>query len=717
VKRLVLLRVGTFLFLFWLFWPRAWMPRATQAQLDELGSAGGPLLEAPPRVPGQAVILLLAPDEDAFPAARVLRSAGVPFGVSRDVSALSGRRLAVVPLAEKMPRLNDADRRALKRFVTEGGTLFIQTTGLLPWPELTALQSVSPKRTRRLLLFRRQADPALEVLPPALRRISLSDASVSKGPWTAGLNPAGHLADALAVFPDTRDAALTRRRLGAGRVFVLGADLRDLFVRLQAGRAFDAPAPGRSFTASADAWPLLLGALYQSATPGWVRLRPLPDGATALLLLSHSIETGVSVAAAESWAAREAGRGVRSTWFVQTNDSDAGVPGPFYDASFAAAVGRIAARGHEIAAHTVDLPDGFESLPWGTGIETSRSYRPQTVDGKLWDASLMGEVRVPKELLERRPPGSSVAGFRGPAFSYPDALDSALAGSGYAYDASLAASDVRTRRPFLLTRRRGMTGESGIVELPATFGGGDPRLPAPTAEEVLAALHRAAAVGGVVAWESTPREAAAGPEEAVLAALPPGTSVQTFGEAARFWGARSRTRFRLEPGPGPDDATLRLELPPDADRAGLAFETERPILSCQSQTPDLRAYCLGRRILLTGTGGDPEGALALQFEAPPSTAPARTATPARSRASASRRGTRSARGARRSSRARRRRRPGTTRASKRRHSARRSGRAGRASRRRTRPTKSRAGRTASARRSPPARAADAPPKASSAPRN
>jgi hypothetical protein len=609
----------SFAFLFWLLWPRAWLPSIeARAPRLEIASSDEDLLSDPGgRSPDAVAILLLAPDQDAFGAARILRAAGVPFLTTRSMADALSRRIVLVPAGERAMRVNPEDRDLLRAFVAKGGILIVQAQGQSPWPELTGLESASPSRSRRRIVFRPQSDDGFRLLThPELREIRLASDAVSEGIWTSGLTARRGAADTLAVFADTKEAAVIRRRTGDGFVYTLGFDLRDMLVRPQAGRDFDARGGGTdAFDPAGDVWPLIFTAWYENMTPEWVRLRALPADASGLLLLSHSLESGDSPAAAREWALWESSRGVRSTWFIQTNESDDGQPGPFFDAGFAATVRDIAAAGHELAGHTVSHPEAFSDLPFGSGLEKRHDYRPQTVNGQLWDATLTGEIRVPKQVLEESVPDFQVDGYRAPRLQFPEVLDEVLASAGYTWDSSLLAAGAMTHHPFLLTRRRTMAAESRIVELPMTFTDELPsHRPPLEAFDVLRALAQISDEEGVVVWQSRPSAANRALEAAVLEQIPDGVEIQPLGRAARWWFAREKTRFWLEPGPTPRTRTLRLILPPEADGAGLSFQLSRRLTACRPPSAEVTARCSGDRVVLLKTSGVRETSLRLEFE-------------------------------------------------------------------------------------------------------
>ncbi|MDE2142434.1 MAG: hypothetical protein KGJ84_08500, partial [Elusimicrobia bacterium] len=198
---------------------------------------------------------------------------------------------------------------------------------------------------------------------------------------------------------------------------------------------------------------------------------------------------------------------------------------------------------------------------------------------------------------------------------YPEILDEALAGSGYAWDSSLTSAQTLTHHPFLLTRRRTMTRESRIVEFPMTLQDEAPsRRPPLEAADVLRALRQVSDEEGILVWQTRPQPARRAVEAAFLDALPAGTALETMGPASRWWSARSRTRFRLEWNAPGKPWTLRMTLPPEADGARVSFEVFAPVRSCASLTPELSYSCDGRIVTVYATGGVRDAALTLQLE-------------------------------------------------------------------------------------------------------
>ncbi|MDE2511370.1 MAG: hypothetical protein KGL74_09630, partial [Elusimicrobia bacterium] len=187
-----LITLFTFFFLFWLFWPRAWLPSGTDAitPLEILSPNSEMIADDGLSSPDDAVILLLAPDQEAFPGARVLRTAGVPYVTTRDLSAALTHRFVFLPSGEKTVRMSARDRARLGAFVAGGGTLVVQAAGPLQWPELTGLQSAAPSRRRRRLVFVEGSDSGFRNLTrPEQKEIRLASPSIGDGVWTSALIP------------------------------------------------------------------------------------------------------------------------------------------------------------------------------------------------------------------------------------------------------------------------------------------------------------------------------------------------------------------------------------------------------------------------------------------------------------------------------------------------------------------------------------------------
>ncbi|MCP9470493.1 MAG: hypothetical protein NNA31_10900 [Nitrospira sp.] len=115
----------------------------------------------------------------------------------------------------------------------------------------------------------------------------------------------------------------------------------------------------------------------------------------------------------------------------------------------------LAAMGMEIDSHTVAHSKVFDQFPMGTGTERYPDYQP-IVTNRLAarGATVLGELRVSKFLLEALAPGVTVQSFRAGELAYPLGLPQALVATGYRFDSTATANTVLTHLPYRLMKDR-----------------------------------------------------------------------------------------------------------------------------------------------------------------------------------------------------------------------------------------------------------------------
>ena len=233
-----------------------------------------------------------------------------------------------------------------------------------------------------------------------------------------------------------------------------------------------------------------------------------------------------------------------------------------------------------MGSHSIIHSRGFNKFELGSGRETYPSYQPRglgfdTASG----ATVFGEVRVSKELLDGEIPGQDTIFFRAGHLRVPVSLPEALERSGYQFDSSFTADDVLSNFPFALPRDLGFEEDSDIHEFPVTIE--DEESPGfakrvPQALQVILANAENGAVS-VVLVHSNESVLKAAAEQDLLRQLPPDivkTDMLTF---ASFWRARDRLQWSLTATSVPTGAVLQVKS--DESVVGLTFEFQRPIAS------------------------------------------------------------------------------------------------------------------------------------------
>lgn len=571
---------------YFLWWKSGQLPVAAPPPPERLEPVNVALTrERPDLMPEQAALLLLRREQEALPAAHALEPAGVSYTVTKRLDVALRHRLVFVPFGEQPVRMSEALRTAFSRFVNEGGVLVLQTPPGSPWTWLTGVEAASASRTRKKVSLRVLADPAFSLLKePEQQSFLLGAPKPAEAIWTHGLSPASGQAEIIADFPETHEAAIVRRRMGKGLVYTLGFDLRDVVLRPQAQRHFDAQrVKYNGFEPAADVWPLFFRALYEHVNPFWARLSPRP-GPGPFYLMTHTIGPGASLAQAQEFSRLESTRAAAATWFIQARTgTEAGKTAPLFDKKVRSFAAQLSRTGNAVASHGVSHGADFETLPFGEDPDV-KSYRPDTdEEGNSEDATLRGETAVSKELLDSALSSGTVTGFRGPFFAYPPALDAVLRRAGYRYDSTFPAGSVLTHFPFAMLNGRSMLTEASLIEFPITFADELPEGKPADAAAMLALAAKISSYGGVVVWDIRPDGQASQLTRlaAVLAGAPKDARWLTMDEAERFWSRRRRADWFWKDGAG-GAKTLRVSSPESV--GGLSFELSRPVKTCRSKT-------------------------------------------------------------------------------------------------------------------------------------
>ena len=554
--------------------------------------------------PMQVAVLWSRPDEHPLGVVHALREMGVPFFVTRDFERALGHRLVILFPGADNGTFTPEQARRLARHVSDGGALFAQNVTADALKGLFGFREARRSLARHRIRFESGADPILKYLNrPEERDVRIASAAYKETVWTSGYAAGDAAATVLASYDDG-SAALLARPLGRGKAYLCGPSLTNLVLRCQSNRDFEAERHYVNvFEPGADVWLLLLRAWYESSAPDAVRLATVPNGLRSMLLLSHDVDWENSFAPAADFARLEKGARAGSTFFIQTKYLSDANSVSFYRGANLDRLRDLAARGFSIGSHSVMHARGFNAFDLGPGSETFATYRPRALGPDTAEgATVFGEVRVSKALLDGEIPGQRTILFRAGHLRVPRTLPEALERCGYEFDSSFTACDVLSNFPYHLPRDLGFEDESGIYEFPVTLE--DEEAPGiagrvPEALEVIRANADNGAVN-VLLIHTNDAKGKLQAEASLLEALAADVGVSDILSFARFWRARDRLRWRVTtetpPGAGAAAATraLRLEVTADEAVSGLTFEFARPVASIAGATllPDRRRAVL-----------------------------------------------------------------------------------------------------------------------------
>jgi hypothetical protein len=567
-----------------------------------LHTSGDPTVTFPELFPLQIAVFWTDPSEGVLGVVHALRAMGIPFFVTRDFNRALRHRLVILYPSSDSPTFTPAQIDELKRHVQSGGSLFAVNVLSRNLGPLFGFSAVTPSRQRHQVNFSAGSDPALHYLNrPEELQVPLGATKYPEIFWTNGYTPEPSAA-VLARFEDG-SAAVLRKSWGKGTAYLCGLSFHDVVLRNQVNRDFDAERHYvNAFEPGSDVWLLFLRAWYETAEPAAVRISTIPRGQISVLLLSHDVDWEYSFAPALTFADAESSLQTRSTFFIQAKYVSDANSHSFFFGNNLAILRHLSASGNSIGSHSIIHSRGFNKFELGTGGEVFPVYQPRgTGFDSSTGATVFGEVRVSKQLLDGEIPGQHTDFFRAGHLRVPTTLPEALQRCGYRFDSSFTADDVLSNFPYALPLGLLFEEDSGLYEFPVTI---DDSEDPPLSQRVDKALEviRANAENGapnVLLIHPTESRVKVQAEQVLLRGLPPGVTATDMESFARFWRARDRLRWAVHTATG--QSAMELEVTSDEPVDGLTFEFQREIADLQGGAKLLPDH---RRILLPmlGTG-------------------------------------------------------------------------------------------------------------------
>jgi hypothetical protein len=528
----------------------------------------------------QVAVFRSSEDEGVLGLVHSLREMGIPFFVTRDLDQALRHPLVIVYPSADGRTFNEDQVRKLNLHVSKGGSLisFNVLAGALK--PLFGFRDLVPSRRRHRVKFNVSSDPIQQYLNrPEEREVQLGNPKYEEIFWTNGYTADG-TSEVLAHFEDGT-AAVLRKKSGEGTAYLFGLSLQDVVLRNQVNRDYDAERHYvNAFEPGSDVWMLMLRSWYEATQPGAVRLGTVPGGKDSVLLLSHDVDWENSFDPALDFAAMEDRHHVKSTFFIQTKYvSDANSASFFYGKDLDD-LKKLQSLGFSMGSHSVIHSRGFNKFELGTGNETFPMYQPRgTGFDTATGASVFGEIRVSKQLLDGELAGQHIVFFRAGHLRVPPTMPEALQRCGYLFDSSFTAPDVLTNFPYALPLGLGFDEDSGILEFPLTFEDEEtPRLDQRVASalEVIRANAENAAIS-VILIHTNEAHYKLKAEEDLLNQLPPAVIAIDAVSFARFWHARDRLKWTITPSKVASD--IRLTVTTEEPIEGLTFEFRRHVQS------------------------------------------------------------------------------------------------------------------------------------------
>lgn len=411
-------------------------------------------------------IFLTDPDSAWLGVAHGLKSIGVPFRITRDVAQATRHRMVLVypSISGKLP---SSTLQALANHARQGGTLVAgHVVGGGLGDVFGFADAVAGEHAE--VHFDTGHTVTAGFTDPAEQRIRIGNPAVAETlvgsySYTRPRNAP------LATFEDG-SAAITVRRYEPGTAYALGMDLGHLLHKGYNNRQEGiARSYVNGFEPTLDVLLRLIKAIYLEAEPAAVTLGTVPQGKSLSVLITHDIDYTRSMVNAVTYAKSAQAAGVPSTHFIQTKYMRDWNDDIFFDDQGVARLKELYGLGREIGSHTVSHSKVMETFPQGTGDERYPTYQPFiTAQTQAEGATLLGELRVSRFLLEHHAPGAEVVSFRPGHLRNPYSLPQSLQATGFRYSSSVTANTSLTHLPFRLTHGRGQTSPTSVFEFPVT---------------------------------------------------------------------------------------------------------------------------------------------------------------------------------------------------------------------------------------------------------
>lgn len=501
-------------------------------------------------------LAVLAPDpqEDAFGARHLASEMGIPYLFTHDLTTALRQPMVVMTGAVDGNVMTDATTAKLHDYVERGGIVVVDDGESAGIEILAGVDSLTPSEHRyTMTIDAASSDPGfVRLTHPEERTISLGNKKEGQAVLTQGYKPKPGGGESVLARFDDGTAAIVRRMIGKGRIYLTGLAYYDSVLRpqddqaIEAGRVYD-----NGFEPSADVPQMMVRDWYLHLVPGAVVTDTTPDGLSGALIITHDVDYSQSVLNMLPYAKAEKTHDFTTTYFVQAKTVHDIEDYAFYDARAKQIVATVASEGGDIGSHTVAHAPDFRTFPVGTGKETPDNYRPYVKviapdhsHGLTIGASVTGEVHVSQERLDAASPLVHVDALRTGYLLINRELWTVLERYGYRFDSSYAAGEVMTAYPYTAMEDQGGATETRIVEFPIVLADADgwvPMLPHMAAFD--AVLDDEADIHGVVTTLIHPDVVAdkLPTELALVAHARPRMWVGDMDAFGDFWIKRSQT--------------------------------------------------------------------------------------------------------------------------------------------------------------------------------
>ena len=311
---------------------------------------------------------------------------------------------------------------------------------------------------------------ALEWIDQAEERtVPLGRTTYDKIFETLGYTPTS--AETLATFKDGT-SAVTRNTYGNGHAINIGLSFKDVILRNQINRDFEAQRiTSNGFEPTSDVFSLFVRGLYTELHPYAVWKHTSPGHSSATVMITHDVDSHSGMDTLEVFVDYEFEHDIKATYNITVRYFEDELMSDFY-LNRQGTIDNIKDKGHVIGSHSVGHFFDFADeaiFPIGNPGNTKATYSPFNDGGNTIGGTIYGECEVSKNELESDIE-VNIRTFRAGHLVFPNLLVDVLQELGYDYNSSISASAVLTHFPYRNKTGRSFSGDdSHIYEIPVTI--------------------------------------------------------------------------------------------------------------------------------------------------------------------------------------------------------------------------------------------------------
>lgn len=405
----------------------------------------------------------------------LVQLAGMPYVITTDVSVATNYPVVVGTSEFTASTLSASEKTALRSYVNNGGALVVPNVTDTALFSTFGLNNCNYNYARYFIRWDTSThDPSMRwINEPNEITLMLGDSVQYPSSVIFSRGYVVNTATPLALYADGR-AAITKNLYGAGSAYAIGLTFRDMVMRNQLNRDYEAQRYySNHFEPGSDVLMLFIRGLYEEHVPFASWKHTAPEDHTSVLIMTHDVDCRQAMDTMYAFAAYEHQNDIEATYFVTTHYFNDDLDTNYYSGNIPEILA-VSALDHHIASHSVGHFPDFDNgsiFPVGTAGNTQTNYNPhyQVSAGHTINGTIFGECEVSKQVLENDI-GQMVRSFRGGYLDYPLDLIDVLDSTGYRYNSTYSANDVLTGFPFHTTYSRGFsTAVSGIIEIPMTI--------------------------------------------------------------------------------------------------------------------------------------------------------------------------------------------------------------------------------------------------------